>query len=69
MPLDQKENCGRLSETAQEIFDETKSNYNFSQRDEVNQDGSLQQLNIEEEISSPSISLDQDTQTETTMTR
>lgn len=47
-------------QTVQGIFVDTKSDDNFSHRDDVSQDGSLQHLDIEEEIS-----LYQETQTET----
>lgn len=47
-------------QTVQGIFVDTKSDDNFSHRDDVSQDGGLQHLDIEEEIS-----LHQETQTET----
>lgn len=47
-------------QTVQGIFVDTKSDDNFSHRDDVSQDGGLQHLDIEE-----AISLYQETQTET----
>lgn len=47
-------------ETVQGIFVDTKSDDNFSHGDDVSQDGGLQHLDIEEEIS-----LYRETQTET----